>query len=112
MTGGERPPARVVHAPAIEAHRLLGDDRSAALLLPDATIDWWRASDFASRSSWLVRLVRAVNGPVTVEYELRLGGLDNPARRLDRAGRNHRRHVCHRRGPHGPPPSTAGLAPG
>jgi len=38
----------VVHAPAIEAHRLLGNGRSAALLLPDATIDWWCAPDFDS----------------------------------------------------------------
>ncbi len=128
-------PARVVHAPAIEAHRLVGDGRSAALLLPDATIDWWCAPDFDSPpllwwlldvdgavarwcgarmvrrderpagptarttisvrgqqvdcwdgmvagtgggGSCLVRLVRAVNDPVTVEHELRLGGLDSP----------------------------------
>ncbi len=125
----------MVHAPAIEAHRLLGDGRSAALILPDATIDWWCAPDFDSppllwwlldaggamarwrgarmvhrderpagpsarttisvnghqvecwdgivgggdgRSSCLVRLVRAVNDPVTLEHELRLGGLDSP----------------------------------
>ena len=130
------PPGRVVHAPAIEAHRLLGDGRSAALLLPDATIGWWCAPDFDSPpllwwlldadgavarwcgarmvrrderpagptarttisvmghqvdcwdgmvsgaggpGSCLVRLVRAVNDPVTVEHELRLGGLDSPA---------------------------------
>ena len=131
----ERPPTPVVHAPAIEGHRLVGDGRSAALLLPDATIDWWCAPAFDSppllwwlldvdgavarwcgarlvrrderpagpsarttisvgghqvdcwdgmvagaggRGSWLVRLVRAVNDPVTVKHELRLGGLDGP----------------------------------
>lgn len=130
------PKQAVVHAPAIEAHRLIGDGRAAALILPDATLDWWCAPDFDSppllwwlldvdgavarwcggrmvrrderpagpsarttvsvggrhvdcwdglvagtngRGSRLVRLVRAVSEPVTLEHDLRLGGLDGPA---------------------------------
>ncbi len=138
MTEVAQDPPRqaVVHAPAIEAHRLMGDGRSAALILPDATIDWWCAPDFDSppllwwlldadgavarwcgarmvrrderpagpsarttitvdgrqvecwdgivagaegQGSWLVRLVRAVHDPVTLEHQLFLGGLDGPA---------------------------------
>lgn len=46
---GEHPPEQaVVHTPAIEAHRLIGDGRAAALILPDATLDWWCAPDFDS----------------------------------------------------------------
>ena len=38
----------VAHAPPIEDHRLLGGGSSAALVRPDATIDWWCAPAFDS----------------------------------------------------------------
>lgn len=48
----QRPPVPRVdsaaHAPVIEDHRLLGGGRSAALILPDASIDWWCAPSFDS----------------------------------------------------------------
>ncbi len=45
----ERPAvAPAPHAPAIEDHRLLGGGRCAALILPDALIDWWCAPSFDS----------------------------------------------------------------
>lgn len=45
----ERPAvAPALHAPAIEDHRLLGGGRCAALILPDALIDWWCAPSFDS----------------------------------------------------------------
>lgn len=119
------------HAPPIEAHRLLGGGASAALLLPDATVDWWCAPAFdsppllwwlldatgaaarwhkaqplhrderpagpsartvidvggsriecwdglvdapAGDASLLIRLVRALDGPVEVHHELSVGG--------------------------------------
>ena len=44
--GGE--PSVVPHAPDIGSHRLLSDGRSAALIRPDAEIDWWCAPAFDS----------------------------------------------------------------
>lgn len=144
--GPSGPPPRPgpAHAPAVEAHRLIGDRRSAALVLPDATIDWWCAPAFDSppllwwlldpdggvarwrgarmfrrddrpagpatrttvhvaggrvelwdgmvpgrdgAGSCLVRLARAVDGPVTVTHELCLGGLDAPPATWDARGR-------------------------
>lgn len=41
-------PDAALHAPPIAAHRLLSDGRSAALVRPDAEIDWWCAPDFDS----------------------------------------------------------------
>lgn len=47
MSGpGTAPEGR--HAPAVEAHRLLSDRRSAALLRPDGTVDWWCGPEFDS----------------------------------------------------------------
>ncbi|MDP9386477.1 MAG: glycoside hydrolase family 15 protein [Actinomycetota bacterium] len=124
------------HAPVLEAHRLIGDSQSAALVLPDATIDWWCAPAFdsppllwwlldpaggvarwrgarmvsrddrpagptcrtritvdghhvdcwdgivtgpAGHGTCLVRLVRAVDRPCTLNHELAAGGFDSAA---------------------------------
>ncbi|MEX2291579.1 MAG: glycoside hydrolase family 15 protein [Mycobacteriales bacterium] len=47
MTTATRPgPRQVRWSPELGAHRLLGDDRTVAVLAPDGTVRWWCAPQF------------------------------------------------------------------